>query len=86
MTIFERLTHFVEGVFKTNLDTFLEALQLSPNAQGYVSGSITELFNINSKQSMGLKSSGFGRNGKGENTPITMAIFILDDPPTKFGM
>lgn len=43
MTIFEKLTHFVERVFKTNLDTFLEALQLSPNAQGYVSGSITEL-------------------------------------------
>ncbi len=43
MTIFERLTRFVRDIFKTNLEVFLEALKLSPNAQGYVSGSITEL-------------------------------------------
>lgn len=43
MTIFERITRFVDTVFKTTLEIFLEALKLSPNAQGYVSGSITEL-------------------------------------------
>lgn len=43
MIIFERLTRFVQRVFKTNLEIFLEALKLSPNAQGYVGGSITEL-------------------------------------------
>ncbi len=43
MDIFEKITRFVRRVFKTNLETFLEALKLSPNAQGYVSGSITEL-------------------------------------------
>jgi hypothetical protein len=43
MTIFERLTNFVQRVFKTNLEIFLDALKLSPNAQGYVSGSIAEL-------------------------------------------
>lgn len=43
MNIFEKLTHFVRRVFKTNLEIFLEALKHSPNAQGYVSGSITEL-------------------------------------------
>jgi len=43
MDIFEKITHFVQKVFKTNLEIFLEALKLSPNAQGYVSGSITEL-------------------------------------------
>lgn len=43
MNIFERITKFVEQVFKTSLEIFLEALKLSPNAQGYVSGSITEL-------------------------------------------
>lgn len=42
-SIFDRLTRFVRDVFKTNLEIFLEALRLSPNAQGYVSGSITEL-------------------------------------------
>ena len=43
MTIFEKIAHFVDKVFKTTLEIFLEALKLSPNAQGYVSGSITEL-------------------------------------------
>jgi hypothetical protein len=43
MSIFEKLTRFVQRVFKTNLEVFLEALKLSPNAQGYVSGSVAEL-------------------------------------------
>ena len=42
-TIFQKLEHFVSHVFKTTLEVFLEALKLSPNAQGYVSGSVTEL-------------------------------------------
>lgn len=41
--IVERLTIFVQRVFKTSLEIFLEALKLSPNAQGYVLGSVTEL-------------------------------------------
>lgn len=43
MTIFQKLEKFVSDIFKTTLEIFLEALKLSPNAQGYVSGSITEL-------------------------------------------
>ncbi len=43
MSIVERLTRFVQSVFKTTLEIFLEALKQSPNAQGYVSGSVTEL-------------------------------------------
>lgn len=43
MNIVEKLTHFVQRIFKATLEIFLEALKLSPNAQGYVSGSITEL-------------------------------------------
>jgi hypothetical protein len=43
MTIFQKIERFVSHVFKTTLEIFLEALKLSPNAQGYVSGSITEL-------------------------------------------
>lgn len=43
MNVIQRLEKFVKDVFKTTLGVFLEALQLSPNAQGYVSGSITEL-------------------------------------------
>lgn len=43
MNIVKRLENFITKVFKTTLEVFLEALKLSPNAQGYVSGSITEL-------------------------------------------
>jgi len=42
-SIIRKLIIFVREVFKTNLEVFYEALKLSPNAQGYVSGSITEL-------------------------------------------
>lgn len=41
--VIERLKRFVKDIFKTNLEIFFEALKLSPNAQGYVGGSITEL-------------------------------------------
>ncbi len=41
--VIRKLIIFVRDVFKTNLEVFYEALKLSPNAQGYVSGSITEL-------------------------------------------
>lgn len=43
MNIFHKLERFVTETFKTTLEIFLEALKLSPSAQGYVSGSITEL-------------------------------------------
>lgn len=43
MNIFQRLEAFVTKTFKTTLEIFLEALRISPNAQGYVNGSITEL-------------------------------------------
>lgn len=43
MSIFQKLEDFVKKTFKTTLDIFLEAIRLSPNAQGYVNGSITEL-------------------------------------------
>lgn len=43
MTVFQKLENFVKIVFKTSIEVFFEALRLSPNAQGYVSGSITEL-------------------------------------------
>lgn len=43
MDIFGKFANFVQRVFKTTVEIFLEALRYSPNAQGYVSGSITEL-------------------------------------------
>jgi hypothetical protein len=41
--LFKKLEKFIQDIFKTSVEIFFEALQLSPNAQGYVSGSITEL-------------------------------------------
>lgn len=43
MNVFGKLTRFVKTAFKTTIEIFYEALRLSPNAQGYVMGSITEL-------------------------------------------
>ena len=43
MTIFQKLEAFVLKTFKTTLEVFLAALKMSPNAQGFVNGSITEL-------------------------------------------
>ena len=43
MTIFQKIETFVFKTFKTTLDVFLAALKMSPSAQGYVNGSITEL-------------------------------------------
>lgn len=42
-SVVARLIEFVKRIFKTDLEVFFEALRLSPNAQGYVGGSITEL-------------------------------------------
>ena len=54
MSIVKRLENFVTKVFKTTLEVFLEALRLSPNAQGYVSGSITELLLKRYLESLGF--------------------------------
>jgi hypothetical protein len=40
---FSKIRKFCKNGFKTSIEVFFEALRLSPNAQGYVSGSITEL-------------------------------------------
>jgi hypothetical protein len=41
--ILQRLETFVAKTFKTTLEVFLNALRLSPNAQGYINGSVSEL-------------------------------------------
>ena len=43
MIIFQKLETFVRNTFKTTLEVFLAALKMSPNAQGYVNGSVSEL-------------------------------------------
>ncbi len=53
--IIGRLTTFVSRVFKTSLDVFYEALRHSPNAQGYVAGSISELLLKKHLESLGFE-------------------------------
>lgn len=55
MSILSKLENFVAKTFKTTLDIFLEAIRLSPNAQGYVNGSITELLLKQHIESMGYE-------------------------------
>jgi hypothetical protein len=55
MSILSKLENFVTKTFKTTLDIFLEAIRLSPNAQGYVNGSITELLLKRHIENMGYE-------------------------------
>jgi hypothetical protein len=43
MSLFQKLEDFVRKTFKTTVEVFLSAIRLSPNAQGYINGSVTEL-------------------------------------------
>ena len=47
MSTADQLKQFVKKIFKTTLDVFLQALKMSPNAQGYIGGSVTELLLMN---------------------------------------
>ena len=53
--IIDKWTQFINTVFKTTLDIFFQALRTSPNAQGYVGGSITEILIMKKLKSHKLK-------------------------------
>ncbi len=81
MNILERLTRFVQRVFKTNLEIFLEALKLSPNAQGYVSGSITELLLRQKLESeYGLETKRIREKWEGRKHPKHHGDFYFRQP------
>jgi hypothetical protein len=67
--IVERLTTFVQRVFKTSLEIFLEALKLSPNAQGYVLGSVTELLLKQKLESEGFEVKRIQEKWEGKKHP-----------------
>lgn len=69
MTIFQRLEKFVKDIFKTTVEIFFEALQLSPNAQGYVSGSITELLLKQCLENHGLEVKRIREKWEGKKHP-----------------
>lgn len=79
MSIFIKLEKFVSKVFKTTLEIFLEALKLSPNAQGYVSGSITELLLKNHLESLGYTVERIREKWEGRKHPNHHGDFYFKD-------
>jgi len=43
MDLLEKIKKFIRETFNVNIETFLAAIKLSPNVQGYLSGAISEL-------------------------------------------
>lgn len=71
----------LRDVFKTNLEIFLEALKLSPNAQGYVSGSITELLlKQKLEQEYGLEVKRIREKWEGRKHPNHRGDFYFRKP------
>jgi len=79
MNIVKRLENFVTKVFKTTLEVFLEALKLSPNAQGYVSGSITELLLKRYLESIGFEVERIREKWEGRKHPNHHGDFYIKD-------
>jgi hypothetical protein len=79
MNIYKKLEKFVAKVFKTTLEVFLEALKLSPNAQGYVSGSVTELLLKNHLTSLGFQVLRIREKWEGRKHPNHHGDFYFKD-------
>jgi hypothetical protein len=79
MNIVKRLELFVAKVFKTTLEVFLEALKLSPNAQGYVSGSVTELLLKRYLESLGFVVERIREKWEGRKHPNHHGDFYVKD-------
>ena len=69
MNIFQKIEAFVTKTFKTTLEIFLDALKMSPNAQGYVSGSITELLLKQHIESFGYEVKRIKEKWEGKKHP-----------------
>jgi len=79
VNIFQKLEAFVTRVFKTTPEIFLEALKLSPNAQGYVSGSVTELLVKKHLESLGFEVKRIREKWEGRKHPNHHGDFYLKD-------
>ena len=79
MSIITKLENFVSKVFKTTLEIFLKALKLSPNAQGYVSGSITELLLKEHLESLGYTVERIREKWEGRKHPNHHGDFYFKD-------
>jgi hypothetical protein len=79
MSVIVKLEKFVTKVFKTTLEIFYEALNLSPNAQGYVSGSITELLLKQHLENLGYKVERIREKWEGKKHPNHHGDFYFQD-------
>ena len=77
MGIKHDLKEFVWKSFKTTLRVFLNALKLSPNAQGYVRGSITELLLLNELRRMGYTVERIKEKWEGKKHPNHHGDFYI---------
>jgi len=81
--IFKRLTDFVKRVFKTNIEVFFDALKRSPNAQGYVAGSITELLlKQRLEREHGIEVQRILEKWEGKKHPSHHGDFYIRRPPS----
>ncbi len=69
MSIFQKIEAFVAKTFKTTLEIFLEAIRISPNAQGYINGSITELLLKNHLENLGYEVKRIKEKWEGKKHP-----------------
>ena len=83
-TIFQKLERFVSKVFNTTLEIFFEALKLSPNAQGYVSGSITELLIKKHLESLGYPVERIKEKWEGKKHPNHYGDFYFQNKDKKW--
>lgn len=80
MTIFQRLEKFIKDIFKTSVEIFFEALKLSPNAQGYVSGSISELLLKQHLETLGFEVKRIREKWEGKKHPNHHGDFYFRRP------
>ena len=80
MAIVQELREFVCATFKTTLRVFLEALKLSPNAQGYVRGSVTELLLKEELEGQGYEVERIKEKWEGPKHPNHHGDFYVRRP------
>ncbi len=81
MAVQHELRQFVSDTFKVELDVFLEALGMSPNAQGYVSGAVSELLLMQKLQAeYGLRVRRIKEKWEGKKHPRHRGDFYFQIP------
>jgi hypothetical protein len=94
MSIFQKLEFFVARTFKTTLEIFLNAIRLSPNAQGYINGSVSELLLKKHIETLGYEVERIREKWEGRKHPNhhgdfyfrkkgTTAWFVLESKGVK---